>query len=215
MKYVHNDETLNIAGRLPVIPVRDIIIFPQMMYPLLIGREFTVNALQEAMVKDKLVLLLAQHSAEIDSPEEEDLYRMGVVARILQVMKMPNGMLKVLVEGIVRALATEITTSGRFIAAKVDVLDEADPVIDRETEALSRSVGERFAEYVRLNRRIPDEVLVSLASIEDYREQADTVAAHLLHKIETKQKLLEAVTARERFVLLTAVLKEEIEILKI
>lgn len=215
MKYVHNDETLNIAGRLPVIPVRDIIIFPHMMYPLLIGREFTVNALQEAMVKDKLVLLLAQRSAEVDDPKADDLYRMGVVARILQVMKMPNGMLKVLVEGIVRAQATEISTSGRFIAAAIDIVEGDTGVVDRETEALSRTVGEKFADYVRLNRRIPDEVLVSLASIEDYREQADTVAAHLLHKVDTKQKLLEAVTARQRFVLLAAVLKEEIEILNL
>jgi ATP-dependent Lon protease len=215
MKMVHDSETFNIPERLPVIPVRDVVVFPHMMYPLLIGREFTVNALQEAMVKEKLVLLLAQRSADIDSPEADDLYTVGVVARILQVMKMPNGMLKVLVEGLVRAEVAEISTGGRFIEAEVDVVSEDVSKHDRETEALSRTVGEKFAEYVRLNRRIPDEVLVSLATIEDYQQQADTVAAHLIHKLETKQKLLEALSVRERLVILSALLKEEIEILNL
>ena len=215
MKMVHNSETFDIPERLPVIPVRDVVVFPHMMYPLLIGREFTVNALQEAMVKDKLVLLLAQRSADVDNPEVDDLYAVGVVARILQVMKMPNGMLKVLVEGLVRAEVAEISTGGRFIEAEVDVVSKDVRKGDRETEALSRTVGEKFAEYVRLNRRIPDEVLVSLAAIEDYHQQADTVAAHLIHKLETKQKLLEALSVRERLVILSAVLKEEIEILNL
>ena len=215
MKMVHDSETFNIPERLPVIPVRDVVVFPHMMYPLLIGREFTVNALQEAMVKEKLVLLLAQRSADVDSPEADDLYTVGVVARILQVMKMPNGMLKVLVEGLVRAEVAEISTGGRFIEAEVDVVSEDVSKHDRETEALSRTVGEKFAEYVRLNRRIPDEVLVSLATIEDYQQQADTVAAHLIHKLETKQKLLEALSVRERLVILSALLKEEIEILNL
>ncbi len=215
MKLVHDSETFSIPERLPVIPVRDVVVFPHMMYPLLIGREFTVNALQEAMVKEKLVLLLAQRSADVDNPEADDLYTVGVVARILQVMKMPNGMLKVLVEGLVRAEVAEISTGGRFIEAEVDVVSEDVRKHDRETEALSRTVGEKFAEYVRLNRRIPDEVLVSLAAIDDYQQQADTVAAHLMHKLETKQKLLEALSVRERLVILSALLKEEIEILNL
>ena len=215
MKMVHDSETFNIPERLPVVPVRDVVIFPHMMYPLLIGREFTVNALQEAMVKEKLVLLLAQRSPDIDNPEAVDLYTVGVVARILQVMKMPNGMLKVLVEGLVRAEVAEISTGGRFIEAEVYVVSEDVRKHDRETEALSRTVGEKFAEYVRLNRRIPDEVLVSLAAIDDYQQQADTVAAHLMHKLETKQKLLEALSVRERLVILSALLKEEIEILNL
>jgi len=215
MKYVHDSETLNIPERLPVIPMRDVVVFPYMMYPLLIGREFTVNALQEAMAKNKLVLLLAQRSADVDHPGADDLYRIGVVARILQVMKMPNGMLKVLVEGLVRARVMEVNPLGRFIQAEIEIITEDSSAYDHETEALSRTVGEKFAEYVRLNRRIPDEVLVSLASVDDYIQQADTVAAHLLHKLETKQKLLEALSVRERFVILSAVLKDEIEILNL
>ena len=215
MKLSYNTEELEIRTRLAVIPLRDVVVFPHMIYPLLVGRTFTVKALQEAMVQEKQVLLVAQRAASTDNPGKDDLFDVGVVARILQVMKMPNGTLKVLVEGIVRARAMSISSDGEFMTAKVDLLTRDDEKFDRETEALSRSVAEQFAEYVRLNRRIPDEVLVSVASIESYELQADTIAAHLLHKIETKQRLLEAISVKNQLLVLSEVLKEEIEILKI
>ena len=167
------------------------------------------------MVQDKQTLLVAQRSAAIDAPKTEDLFEHGVVARILQVMKMPNGTLKVLVEGMVRAHLQSISHEGEFITAKVGLISRQNEKYDRETEAMSRAVSEQFSEYVRLNRRIPDEVLVAIASIESYDLQADTIAAHLLQKIEVKQRLLETTSVKEQLVVLSEVLKEEIEILKI
>jgi len=215
MKLKYNSDELDIRSRLSVIPLRDVVVFPHMIYPLLVGRDFTVKALQEAMIHDKQVLLVAQKSPTVESPKEEDLFGAGVVARILQVMKMPNGTLKVLVEGLVRASIKGFATTGDFMTARVSLISREAEKHDRETEALSRAVAEQFAEYVRLNRRIPDEVLVSVASIESYELQADTIAAHLLHKIETKQKMLEAKSVKEQFLVISDVLKEEIEILKI
>ena len=212
----HNSEEIDIKPTLPVMPLRDVVVFPHMIFPLLIGREFTINALQEAMNHDKQTLLVAQRKADIDTPDPNDLYDVGVVARILQVMKMPNGTLKVLVEGIVRARIESVSmTDNNHLSANVLVVPPDPDEAGRETEALSRSVAERFTEYVRLNRRIPDEVLVALASVEEYHQQADTIAAHVLQKIETKQRILETFPIKQQFKLLSRVLKEEIEIHKI
>jgi ATP-dependent Lon protease len=167
------------------------------------------------MIQDKQVFLTAQRSSSIDSPGADDLYEFGVVARILQVMKMPNGTLKVLVEGLLRARLKSVAASKEFMVARLDLAVRGGEKHDRETEALSRAVTEQFTDYIRLNRRIPDEVLVTVASIESYQQQADTIAAHLLHKIETKQRLLETTSVKAQFMVLSEVLKEEIEILKI
>ncbi|MBD3257970.1 AAA family ATPase, partial [candidate division GN15 bacterium] len=215
MKISYNTEEIDVRSHLPVIPLRDVVVFPHMIYPLLVGREFTVKALQEAMVRDKQVFLLAQQQPTVDDPKADDLYEVGVIARVLQVMKMPNGTLKVLVEGLQRAEVGSLSLSGEFISSRIELIRRDLERHDRETEALSRSVSEQFVEYVRLNRRIPDEVLVSVASIEQYEQQADIISAHLLHKIETKQKLLEARSIKEQFVVLSDILKEEIEILNI
>ena len=215
MKVIYNSEEIAIRSRLAVLPLRDVVVFPHMIYPLLVGRSFTVKALQEAMMQDKQILLVAQRSSATETPNQSDLYLVGVVARILQVMKMPNGTLKVLVEGMVRAKVRSLSSEGEFLVGQIELVRRADEKYDRETEALSRAVTEQFTEYVRLNRRIPDEVLTSVASIEAYDLQADTISSHLLHKIETKQKLLEAGSVKEQFLQLSEVLKEELEILKI
>lgn len=215
MKLTHHGETIEIGKRLPVIPLRDVVVFPHMMYPLLIGRDFTVNALQKAMVRQKQVLLVAQRQPDIDQPRFNDLHTIGVVARVLQVMKMPNGTLKVLVEGIVRAEVESFHGGDKMISARIDLHPPRPEHESRETIAAARAVGEKFSEYVRLNGRVPDEIVVSLAAIEDRDQQADTVAAHILHKVETKQKILEAVDLHERYNILRDILSEEIEILKI
>lgn len=215
MKITHNSEVIDIRPRLPVIPLRDVVIFPHTIYPLLIGRKFTMRALQEAMMQDKQTLLITQRSATVDDPKAADLYRSGVVARVLQVMKMPNGTLKVLVEGLVRADAKTISRSAGYLSARVEVQGRDQETSDRETEALARSTSEQFAEYVRLNRRIPDEVLVAVASIERHHQLADTIAAHLLVKIEPKQRILEAPTVKEELHTISDILREEIEILKL
>jgi ATP-dependent Lon protease len=215
MKLLHNTEEIEIKSRLPVIPLRDVVVFPYMIYPLLVGREFTVKALQEAMMEDKQIFLVAQRSSSVDNPEASDLFDLGLIARVLQVMKMPNGTLKVLVEGLVRASVVDLKRHAGYLYARLQALPRDQERYDRETEALARAVSELFAEYVRLNRRIPDEVLVSVASIERHHQMADTVSAHLLHKIETKQRLLEAMSVKEQLKILSEVLQEEIEILKI
>ena len=159
MKIKHNDETIEIFDEVPVIPLRDVVVFPHMIYPLLIGRNFTINALHEAMSEEKQVLLLSQKEASIDKPKPADLYEVGVVARVLQVMKMPNGTFKVLVEGLIRAKVREVKKIKNYYLAKSDVVKPLGEIEDHETEALSRTVVEQFAEYVRMNRRVPDEVL--------------------------------------------------------
>jgi ATP-dependent Lon protease len=165
--------------------------------------------------KDKQIFLVAQKSATEDNPKENDLFGVGVVARIIQVMKMPNETYKVLVEGLVRGKIKNCTKTNQFLTVTYDIITPHEVSQEREVEAMSRNISEQFTEYVRLNKRIPDEVLVSLASIEQHHQQADTMAAHILLKIETKQKLLEAPTVKEQFTILKNVLKEEIEILKI
>ena len=215
MKLRHNAEDIEIRSTLPVIPLRDVVVYPHMIYPLLIGRKLTINAMQEAMVQEKQMFLVAQRSPSIDNPKPADLYTVGVVARILQVMKMPNGTLKVLVEGLVRAEVLSITKSNSFLTAKLSLVDPHATQSDRETEALSRAVSEQFAEYVRLNRRIPDEVLVSVASIERYDQLADTIAAQIIQKVDAKQRMLEAFEVKDQFQQLSKVLREEIDILKI
>lgn len=215
MKIRHNSEFIDIKNQLPVVPLRDVVMFPYMIYPLLIGRKVTINALQEAMVRDRHLFLVAQRSSLVEEPLPEDLYPMGVVARILQVMKMPNGTLKVLVEGLVRARLEEMVKKNNFLQARINILKPQANSDDKEMEAMSRTVSEMFAEYVRLNRRIPDEVLVSIAAIEKYHQLADTISAHILQKIEVKQKILETANVINSFKMLTKVLKEEIEILKI
>ncbi|MFQ5453204.1 MAG: endopeptidase La [Candidatus Zixiibacteriota bacterium] len=215
MKLNHNSELIDIKLKLPVIPLRDVVVFPHMIYPVLIGRKFTINALQEAMTKKKQVLLVAQKQANIDKPKIEDFYKVGVIARILQVMKMPNGTFKVLVEGLVRAKIKSLKKINNYFLSEINIVTSDNNFSDRETEALLRAVSEQFAEYVRLNRRVPDEVLVALASMTQYQQKADTIAAHILHQIETKQKVLEALSAKAQFLILSDILKEEIEILKI
>jgi len=215
IKIEYNAEQISIKSTLSIIPLRDVVVFPHMIYPLLIGREFTMRALKEAMDHDKLILLVAQRSASVDRPAPEDLYKAGVVARILQVMKMPNGTLKVLVEGMVRCVVDPIAVKGEFLAGHLSLKSSKSDKSNREIEALSRMVLELFTEYVRLNRRIPDEVLVTLSSLENYDQQSDTISAHILQKNETKQKLLGAFSIEKRFLLQAEILKEEIEILKI
>ncbi len=215
MKIKHDSEVIEVKTSLPVIPLRDVVVFPHMIYPLLIGRNFTIQALQQAMNNDKQALLVAQKQADVDSPEFDELYEVGIAARVLQVMKMPNGTFKVLVEGLVRAKIESIKKVSGHYRASVALVDPDADISDRETEAMSRSVSEKFAEYVKLNRRIPEEVLVSLASITDYQHRADTIAAHILHKIDVKQQILEAFSIKDQFRILSEVLKEEIEIQKI
>jgi len=214
MKLQYGEEDIEIGSVLPVIPLRDVVIFPHMVYPLLVGRPFTIAALQEAMVLDKQVFLCAQKMPDIDMPKQNDLHQVGVVARILQLMKLPNGTMKVLVEGLVRAKIKTYNKTKGFYTTRIEFIPPAQRR-DRVTEALSRTIRELFSEYVHLNRRIPDEVLLSFSGIEDYQRLADTVTAHILLKMNTKQKILEQNTVKDHFEELSRILRSEIEILRI
>ncbi len=201
--------------RLPLIPLRDVVIFPHMVYPLLIGRQFTINALQEAMMLDKQVFLCAQRRPEIDKPEREDLYTTGVVARALQVMKLPNGTVKALMEGQFRARLKSVVTTNTFYVARMEAVDRKLTSSPAETEALARSVTESFSEYVRLNRRIPEDVTLTIGSITDYNHLADAISSHIVAKLDVKQRLLECATVDEHLRELASLLRSEIEILKL
>lgn len=214
MKYSFGQETIEIKARLPVLPLRDIVIFPHMIYPLLVGRQFTISALQEAMILDKQIFLCAQRAPEVDFPSADDLYEVGVVARIMQIMKLPNGTIKVLVEGLTRARMKGLNKSGGFYTTRLQVMPP-DELRDNESEALSRTMTELFSEYVRLNRRIPEEVLFSISAIDNYQRLTDTIAAHVLLKMEQKQRILESAQVKEQMILLSEALRSEIEILKI
>lgn len=214
MRLLYGEEKVEIKARLPVIPLRDIVIFPHMVYPILVGRQFTISALQEAMILDKQVFLCAQKLPDVDMPSRDDLHPVGVVARILQIMKLPNGTMKVLIEGLVRARFVTLNKTRNFFTARLEIIPPGTE-FDRETEALSRTVRELFAEYVHLNRRLPDEVLLSFASIDDYQRLADSVTAHILQKIDVKQRILELGNMKDQLREIASVLRSELEILKI
>ncbi|HFA59868.1 MAG TPA: endopeptidase La, partial [Rhodospirillales bacterium] len=165
-----------------VLPLRDIVVYPHMIVPLFVGREKSINALEEVMREDKQILLVAQKNASQDEPGPDDLYRMGTVSSVLQLLKLPDGTVKVLVEGGRRARVRAFRDNPAFFQAEAELVDDeiGDP---REAEALARAVVGQFEEYVKLNKKVPPEVLVSLSQIEDPGKLADTVAAHLNLKI--------------------------------
>jgi ATP-dependent Lon protease len=176
--------------RMPVLPLRDIVVFPHMIVPLFVGREKSVRALEAVAKEGKQILLVAQKNAAQDDPSAEDIYQIGTVSTILQLLKLPDGTVKVLVEGTSRASVTRFTEVDQFFEAEVQLLEEA--VGDaKELEALSRTVVGQFEQYIKLNKKIAQEVLVSLNQIDDPAKLADTVASHLTLKISEKQELLE------------------------
>ena len=183
---------------IPVLPLRDVVVYPHMVIPLFVGRDKSIKALEAAMEEDKEILLVAQKSASDDDPTEEDIYRIGTLSTILQLLKLPDGTVKVLVEGGQRAKIVNFIDNDDFFTAQVSVL-EAEPIDEREAEVLSRSVLNQFDQYVKLNKKVPPEVLTSLAGIEDPNRLLDTIAAHMALKIDEKQNILAITDLRERF----------------
>ncbi|MCC6963075.1 MAG: endopeptidase La, partial [candidate division Zixibacteria bacterium] len=215
MLYSYGSEKLTISEYLPVLPVRDTIVFPYMVYPMIVGRQFSVEALQESMLRDKQILLLAQKDKEIENPKADDLYQFGTVSRVLQVMKLSNGTMKVLMEGIGRAAVKRLTPADGFIGAHIRLEHDAFDSDDLRLEALSRTVTTAFTDYVNLNRRLPDEILSYTTEVGDPGKLADVVAAHVLLPIELRQRLLETVSVTKRLELLAGSLSSEIQILKL
>ncbi|KAB0602879.1 endopeptidase La [Castellaniella defragrans] len=199
---------------LPLLPLRDVVVFPHMVIPLFVGRPRSIKALELAMEAGSSVMLVAQKSAGKDEPTPDDLYEIGCAANILQMLKLPDGTVKVLVEGLQRARVHEVTDAETHFAARVSGIDE-DQSDQAEAEALRRAVVAQFEQYVKLNKKIPQEILTSLAGIEDAGRLADTIAAHLPLKIEQKQSLLDMPGAARRLEALLAQLESEIEILQV
>ncbi len=212
----NEDKTLTPASSLtlPVLPLRDVVVFPHMVIPLFVGRKKSITALEHAMESGKQIMLVAQMSASDDEPTPEQIHRIGTVASILQLLKLPDGTVKVLVEGEQRAEVQQFTETEDSFSALVNMVESV-PVEDREGEALMRSVLAEFDQYVKLNMKIPPEILTSLAGIDEPGRLADAIAAHLSLKIEDKQKILEMRNTRERLEHILGVMESEIDLLQV
>jgi ATP-dependent Lon protease len=192
-----NPNTLPETIELPLLPLRDVVVFPHMVIPLFVGRPKSIKALEMAMEAGKSIILVAQKSAAKDEPEPEDLYHIGCIANILQMLKLPDGTVKVLVEGTQRARVEAVEVQSSVFMATATPLPPPS-VEDHEIEAMRRAVVAQFDQFVKLNKKIPPEVLSSIAGIEDAGRLADTIAAHLPLKLEQKQEILEMENIRER-----------------
>ena len=199
---------------IPVLPLRDVVVYPHMVIPLFVGRDRSIQALQRAMEDDKRILLVAQKDAGQDNPTIDEIYRVGTVSTILQLLKLPDGTVKVLVEGGRRAQIDEFEEGESFLGASITAL-ESGSEDEREIEALTRSLLAHFEQYVKLNKKIPAEILASLSNIEDAARLADTIAANLAVKIEQKQAILEIHDTRKRLEHLVARIEEEIDLLQV
>lgn len=198
----------------PVLPLRDIVVFPHMIVPLFVGREKSVRALEDVMKDDKQILLVTQRNASQDEPTTDDIYSIGTIGTVLQLLKLPDGTVKVLVEGTRRARISEYVPNENFFQAYADPI-EPETSDNRETEALLRAVVTQFEQYIKLNKKIPPEVLVSVNQIEDVGKLADTIASHLALKIQDKQDLLEAVKVSDRLERVYAFMEGEIGVLQV
>ena len=199
---------------LAVLPLRDVVVYPHMVIPLFVGREKSIRALESAMEDAKQILLVAQRSAADDDPSIDDIHEVGTVSNILQLLKLPDGTIKVLVEGVRRARTLDFVDTDNFFSARTEAL-EPEPISDREAEVLTRSLMSQFDQYVKLNKKVPPEIISSLSSIDDPSRLADTIAAHMSIKIQDKQDVLECVNLRERLEHLISLMESEIDLLQV
>jgi ATP-dependent Lon protease len=203
-----------VHNQLTMLPLRDVVVYPHMVIPLFVGREKSILALEEAMVQDKQILLVAQKAAAEDDPTPDDLYRVGTLATVLQMLKLPDGTVKVLVEGIERVTIQKIDESpGYFVGVYEVMSDEA--LSSKETEALMRSALTQFEQYVNLSKKIPSEVVSTVAGIEDPSRLADTLATHMALSVEQKQGILETPSLAHRLETLLGLMESEIELFEV
>ncbi len=203
------------AGMAPLLPLRDVVVYPHMVIPLFVGREKSIEALEAAMTDDKQIMLVAQTSAEVDDPGRDDIYDFGTLASVLQLLKLPDGTVKVLVEGSRRARLEAMEPAEDCLRARYTLLDSDPDEVDRELEVLMRSVLSLCDQYVKLNKKVPAEVLTSLSGIEQPGRLADTIAAHLSLKLEQKQHVLEMLPVRQRLEHVMGLIEGEIDLLRI
>ncbi|QIF93022.1 endopeptidase La [Proteus vulgaris] len=199
---------------IPVLPLRDVVVYPHMVIPLFVGREKSIHCLEAAMNDNKQIMLVAQKDASTDEPGVNDLFSVGTVASVLQMLKLPDGTVKVLVEGIRRAKITMLSDNGEYFQAKAEYL-ETPAVDEREQEVLNRTTINQFEGYIKLNKKIPPEVLASLHAIEESAKLADTIASHMPLKLKDKQAVLEMSDVTERLEYLMAMMESEIDLLQV
>ncbi len=199
---------------LPLLPLRDVVVYPHMVIPLFVGREKSIEALEAAMTGDKQILLLAQKNPADDDPGEDALYRVGTIATVLQLLKLPDGTVKVLVEGEQRGAVERFGQADGYLSAEVSLIDEV-AAPDRESEVFVRSLLSQFEQYVQLGKKVPAEVLSSLNSIDEPSRLVDTMAAHMALKIEQKQEILEIIDLQARVEHVLALLDAEIDLLQV
>ena len=199
---------------MPVLPLRDVVVYPHMVIPLFVGRRKSILALDAAMQIGKQIVLVAQQAADVDEPDLEDLFEVGTLATILQLLKLPDGTVKVLVEGNERVALSDVSADD-FFTARIDVLKESEESDEREVEVLVRSIVSQFESYVKLNKKVPPEILTSLAGIEQPGRLADTAAAHMSLRLPEKQKVLEIVDLRQRLEHVLGLIEGEIDVLQI
>ena len=206
--------TLTERQTFPVLPLRDIVVFPGMIVPLFVGREKSVRALEEVMRDDKQILIVTQRNAQDDEPEPKDLFDIGTIGSVLQLLKLPDGTVKILVEGLERArIERFVQTEDYFLAEAVGL--EEPPYDTTQVEALARSTVSEFENYVKLNKKISVEVVGAVSQIEDHCKLADTIASHLVVKIDEKQELLAATSVTERLERILVLMESEIGVLQV
>ena len=200
--------------KFPLLPLRDIVVFPGMVVPLFVGRDKSVAALEAAMEASKDIYLLAQLDPACDDPEGDDLYDVGVIAQVLQLLQLPDGTVRVLVEGTARATLAGMEAQGGFVMAEVDIR-EPETVAGSEVTALMRQVSQQFGEYAKLNKKMGEETNVDLTDVDDAGELADTIAAALNAKVSDKQSLLTEASPLKRLELVMAFMEGELSVLQV
>ncbi|MDA0730521.1 MAG: endopeptidase La [Proteobacteria bacterium] len=199
---------------LPMLPLRDVVVYPHLVIPLFVGRDKSIAAIEKANNGDKKIFLVAQKSADKDEPDASDLYHTGTIATILQMLKLPDGTVKVLVEGVDRANIEKLHVEGEFWTSEITVIESQEKK-DKKTLAFMRSIFSQFDQYVKLNKKIPPEILTSLTGITEPGRMADSIAANLTLKIDKKQQILETFDVRQRLEILLNILESEIDILQV
>ena len=201
--------------KIPVLPLRDIVVFPHMVVPLFVGRDKSVKALESVMKNDKKIMLITQKSAAVDDPNKDDLFDFGTVANVLQLLKLPDGTVKVLVEGLGRASINVFFEGGDFLESEIDKVNENIDSTDKKLRALSKTAIEQFDKYISLNKKIPPEVSATINEIEDLSKLSDTIASHLSIKLSEKQEILETVNLYERFDKILSFIHSELDVLQV
>jgi ATP-dependent Lon protease len=203
-----------LPSHLPVLPLRDVVVFPHMIFPVLVGRESSLRAVNEALERDKHIFLAAQKNSVTEEPGEGDIYHEGTIAKIIQILKLPNGLMKILVDGVVQATIKNFVKNEKFLEANIIVTSRHEEV-DSEVDALLRHTSSLFAEYVHLNRNVPSEVLVAFENTRDARRKVFYIASNILQTVDVKQKILQLTGVREQLHELIRILNSENDVLKI